>query len=96
MRSNLNILQLAVLNKQTELARYILKENMVLTSTRQLKPTLSRVILLNNDDENDETLTLRLAAQTDNTDLFIFLLNEFTNLYNDSHLLAIGRYLIQT
>jgi hypothetical protein len=69
-QSNLTLLQAAIYNQCFELAEFLMYGHKVLTSTRQQKPFDPRIILLNYDTGNDETLTQRLCRQVGNVSLF--------------------------
>jgi len=54
----------------------------------------SRLILVNFSDPEDETLTLRLAIQKNNLDVFGYLWDSFSHLYGDRHLLTVARFIV--
>lgn len=53
--------QLAIFKECVPVVKYILGEHKVMNQQRQLKLVDPRLILINNYDPEDETLTLRLA-----------------------------------
>jgi hypothetical protein len=77
------------------LIKYILKEHQVITSSRQTKLVDPRIILNNSYAEEDETLTLRLAINTGNYQIFMFLWDEFPFLYTERHLYILAKYLLE-
>lgn len=89
--SSLNILQIAVASGHIDLVKYILFEHRIFSNTRQTRTMDPRIILLNHDNEDDESLTLRLAIQSGNVELFKILWDYYPQLYTDKHLLAVAR-----
>lgn len=70
-----------------DLVKYIMIENKTYTSnTKELKKIDPRIILLNHIDETDETLTLRLAIQVNNYEIFQLLWNNYSQIYNERDL----------
>ena len=63
-----NLLQLAVQFNGFELVKYILTDHKINTTTRQAKSVDPRIIVT--DQEDDETLTLRLAVNNNNPEIF--------------------------
>ena len=70
--------------------KYILSEHKTLNVQRELRTIDPRIILVNHFDNDDETLTLRLAGG--NADMFSYLWENFSQLYNEKHMLTLLRY----
>jgi len=61
---------------------------------RELKTVDPRIIMINHYDQEDETLTLRLAIQKNNLLIFSYLWDTFGHLYSEKHLLILARYIL--
>jgi hypothetical protein len=53
-----------------------------------------RLILTNLDNEEDETLTLRLAIQQDYPDQFWYFWNNYHYLYNEQHVFILAQFML--
>jgi len=91
-QSSLNILQLAIMNGQVELAKYLLFEHKIFSNTRQTRNLDPRIIILNHDNEDDESFTLRLAVQAGSIEIFKLLWDYYPQLFTERHLLDVTRY----
>jgi hypothetical protein len=67
-------------------------EHKIMSNARQAKTMDPRIILLNNDNEIDESQTLRLAIQADNLEVFKLFWDCYPQLYTEKHLLSVARY----
>ena len=92
--SSFNILQLACLGGHYDLVKYIMLEHKIFSNSRQTRAIDPRIILLNNDMEDDESLTLRFAVQSGNVEIFKLLWDCYPKLYTESHLMSVARYCI--
>jgi hypothetical protein len=70
------LLQLAARFNCFNLVKYILSEHKILNVQRELRTIDPRIILVNHFDNDDETLTLRLAGG--NADMFSYLWENFS------------------
>jgi hypothetical protein len=75
--------------------RYILEEHKIVTATKQTRNVDPRILLLNSIDTADETLTLRLALNIYDDDLFFYLFanSQWDSIYSSKHLVDIFAYL---
>jgi hypothetical protein len=55
-----------------------------------------RIITVNHHNEDDDSLTLRLAIQTGNVEMFKLFWDYYPQLYTEKHLLTITRFAIST
>jgi hypothetical protein len=53
-----------------------------------------RIILLGTDEDEDETLSLRLAIMNNNFFVFLLFWNNFGYLYNDTHMMTVTRFIL--
>lgn len=87
-----NILQLAILGDHFDLVKYILVEHKTFSNTKQPRTIDPAVILFNQHDESDDTLTLRLAIQNNSHEIFSLLWNQFPQIYTERHLLLAAKF----
>jgi len=93
-KSELSILQLAVMSGSLDTVKFILEEFRITLQARLTRKVNPRIILTNFMDEEDESLTLRLAIQDDQQVTFEYLWNEFGFLYNYSILNTVVRFIL--
>lgn len=82
----LTILQLALYNRCFKLFNYMLKDY-----SKKLDP---RILLVNNAQPADTTLTLRLAVEIGNHNLMLELLEDYGYLYAQNDVVILSKYLI--
>ncbi len=70
-----------------------MSEHKILNQQRQFKTVDPRIILVNNYDLEDETLTLRIAISQNSMFIFSYLWDNFSQLYNDKHLIVLARFI---
>jgi hypothetical protein len=87
-----NILQLAILGDHLDLVKYILIEHKTFSNAKQPRTIDPTIILLNQHDEHDDTLTLRLAIQVNSHDIFKLLWDTYPQIYTDRHLLLAAKF----
>jgi hypothetical protein len=94
-KGNLNVLQMAVINKFYTVVNYILSEHRIIASNRQLVGVDPRIILANRENEDDETLTLRLAIEFyPDSSLFYRFWAYYPHLFNERHLMTVTRFML--
>jgi hypothetical protein len=87
-----NILQLAVLGGHYDLVKYIMLEHKIFSNTRQPRNIDPRIIMFNHHDESDDTLTLRMAIQANNLDIFKLLWDFYPQIYTERHLIMCAQF----
>ena len=53
-----------------------------------------RILLLGTDEDEDETLSLRLAIMNNNFFAFLLFWNNFGYLYSDTHMMTVTRFIL--
>lgn len=81
-RSELNVLQNAIISENSRLVHFLLSEYKILTpGSKTVRGIDSRILFLNNIQPNDATLTIRLLAKSEANGLSSDRVAEFIHLY---------------